>query len=147
MQENGIKEIETEKGFKPNADGSKYDGDWKNDKKNGKGLYYWTNGDHYSGDWLDDHRTGNGVYYYKNGDIFYGQFKNSQRCGEGIYYFKSNNNFNVAEYENEKLKKEIAWILEDRKTFFSKLEEFKKNKIISEENYNAIYEIAKKKYA
>ena len=125
----------------------KYEGDWKNDQKNGKGTYYWPNGDKYSGDWLNGHRTGNGVYYYKSGDIFYGQFKDSQRSGEGIYYFKKDNNFSVGEYENEKLKKEIAWILTDRKTFFSKLDEFKKNKIISEENYNAINEIAKKKYA
>lgn len=42
------------------ADGSKYNGEWVDDLKNGKGVYEYPNGDKYSGDWVDDARNGKG---------------------------------------------------------------------------------------
>ena len=34
--------------------GNKYDGKWKNDKEEGKGIYYYNNGDKYDGEWKND---------------------------------------------------------------------------------------------
>jgi hypothetical protein len=49
-------------------DGSKYDGMWKEDKRNGLGSfpftnigkYYYSNADKYDGEWKDDKRHGRG---------------------------------------------------------------------------------------
>lgn len=36
-------------------DGEAYEGDWKNDKAHGKGIYYYKDGSYYEGEWADDH--------------------------------------------------------------------------------------------
>jgi len=41
--------------------GDRYDGDWKNGKKEGKGIYYYNNGNRYEGDWKNDLREGKGI--------------------------------------------------------------------------------------
>ena len=39
--------------------GNKYDGDWIDDKKNGKGTYYYKiTGEKYTGEWLNGERHG-----------------------------------------------------------------------------------------
>lgn len=43
---------------------------FNNDKRNGKGTYYFPNGEKYEGDWLEDKRTGQGVYCWVNGDRY-----------------------------------------------------------------------------
>ncbi len=45
-------------------------GQYKNDRKNGKGKYSYKNGNKYIGDWVDDHRTGQGVFIWPNGDQY-----------------------------------------------------------------------------
>ena len=47
-----------------------YVGDWKNDKREGHGEYYWKKGDKYDGDWKNDKREGRGKKIYKN----YGEY-------------------------------------------------------------------------
>lgn len=44
-------------------DGCKYDGDWKDDVRHGKGTFEYTNGDKYEGDWADDIQHGKGTYF------------------------------------------------------------------------------------
>ena len=50
-----------------------YEGDWKKDKREGKGKDTWTvdpwKGDVYEGDFKDDQRHGKGIYKYNNGNI------------------------------------------------------------------------------
>ena len=43
------------------ADGSKYVGEWKNDKRNGQGTYTFANGDKYVGGHKDDNMHGQGT--------------------------------------------------------------------------------------
>ena len=38
--------------------GNTYDGDWSNDKKNGKGIFTWVDGESYEGDFKNDFRHG-----------------------------------------------------------------------------------------
>lgn len=52
------------------SDGNSYDGDWVDDRKEGKGRFKWDNGDVYQGDYLDDRREGFGIKKYANGDIY-----------------------------------------------------------------------------
>jgi hypothetical protein len=41
-------------------DGCYYEGDFKDDKFEGKGIYKFANGEFYDGEWLDDNINGKG---------------------------------------------------------------------------------------
>ena len=43
------------------ANGDKYDGEWKDNKKDGKGILSCANGDKYDGNWANDKRNGEGI--------------------------------------------------------------------------------------
>ncbi len=58
-------------------------GQFKDDKINGKGTYYYNNGNKYTGDWVDDHITGQGVYTYANGDRY--EMRYSQMLSQNCY--------------------------------------------------------------
>ena len=45
-------------------DGCKYDGDWKDDVRHGKGVFEYTNGDKYDGDWADDIQHGKRYLFF-----------------------------------------------------------------------------------
>ena len=63
-----------------------YEGDYKNDLKNGEGIYYYNNGDKYEGEWVNGIREGKGIFYWKNGDKWEGYFHNDLLDGEGMFY-------------------------------------------------------------
>ena len=44
--------------------GEKYDGEWKDNMKHGKGTYFYASGASYTGDWQDDVMHGKGIYTY-----------------------------------------------------------------------------------
>lgn len=46
-------------------DGSKYEGDWRHDLKQGFGAYYYPNGDIYEGAWFNGKRHGLGTYFFE----------------------------------------------------------------------------------
>ena len=47
-------------------DGSKYNGEWFENKINGRGVYEWPDGRRYDGDWKDNNMHGRGVYTWKD---------------------------------------------------------------------------------
>ena len=49
---------------------NKYEGEWKNKKKHGKGSYYYANGVEYVGDWENNMQTGQGVYTWPSSDRY-----------------------------------------------------------------------------
>ena len=50
----------------PKASGGTYEGEYVEDKKNGKGKYTYPNKDVYKGEWKDNLRHGQGTYSYKD---------------------------------------------------------------------------------
>merc|ERR1711936_1469283 len=77
-----------------------YDGDWKNKAAHGYGVMKWQNGDRYEGDWVEGLRQGKGKYTCKasggkydwnNGDWYEGQWKSGLRHGHGLYVWKEKN--------------------------------------------------------
>ncbi len=72
--------------FKFNS-GARYEGEYRNGKRNGKGTYYYANGDKYVGDYVNGDFEGQGKYYFKDGDWFEGEFRNDKRNGKGVYHF------------------------------------------------------------
>ena len=65
--------------------GASYEGEWMNDKKHGKGRFDWGDGSTYEGQWKEDHQHGKGTFRYANGDVYVGQFANDLQNGKGIY--------------------------------------------------------------
>ena len=58
------------------SNGEKYEGDWKNNKRDGKGEYFLKDGIKiYEGDWKNDKFNGRGIFYYNNGDKYEGDWK------------------------------------------------------------------------
>ena len=47
------------------ASGAKYEGEYQNDLKHGRGKYTYPNGDVYDGEWSEGKRHGKGVYRNK----------------------------------------------------------------------------------
>ena len=43
------------------------DSEWKDNKVDGKGIYFYNNGEKYEGEWKDNKTNGIGIYYYNNG--------------------------------------------------------------------------------
>lgn len=46
-----------------------YSGSWKHGKKNGEGVFTFSNGNVYSGSWKDDEPNGEGVTKSPNGEV------------------------------------------------------------------------------
>ena len=46
----------------------KYIGDYKNKKREGKGIQYYKTRDKYDGEWKNNKKEGKGILYYNNGD-------------------------------------------------------------------------------
>jgi hypothetical protein len=65
------------------SDGSVYDGELIDGKKNGKGKLTRVNDDIYDGEWKDDMWNGKGVFSTKKGSVYDGHWKDNKRNGRG----------------------------------------------------------------
>jgi len=65
--------------------GERYTGEWENDTRHGHGVCVYTNGDTYEGDWVHDARTGRGTMKYASGDLYDGEWKDNLRHGKGTF--------------------------------------------------------------
>ena len=81
------------------SDGAKYVGEIIDDKRNGYGIYYWTNDQFYEGEWKDGLEHGEGTYTFPNGEKYVGQWKDGLYHGQGTYTFPGGQKY-VGEYEN-----------------------------------------------
>ena len=78
-------------GSYPFDDGSKYVGEWKDDRKHGQGTFTWVDGDKYVGEWKDDGMNGQGTYTWSDGAKYVGEFKDGKKHGQGTYTFANGN--------------------------------------------------------
>ncbi|MFH0893038.1 MAG: hypothetical protein V2A54_01280 [Bacteroidota bacterium] len=67
--------------------GDKYEGYWKNGKREGKGTYTYANGSKYVGNTIANKRNGYGVFTWASGDKYEGGWKDGKKHGDGKYYF------------------------------------------------------------
>ena len=67
------------------ANGNIHEGNYKDDKKNGHGVYKFANapnkGDVYEGNFKDDERDGHGVHKFADGRVLDGQWKDGKFLG------------------------------------------------------------------
>ena len=63
-----------------------YEGEYKNDQKNGNGkLYFKLLNDTYEGNFIDNNINGIGIYKWNSGEIYNGNFLNGKMNGKGKY--------------------------------------------------------------
>jgi hypothetical protein len=69
-------------GVKTWFNGDRYEGQWLNDRRHGKGAYSWGPkskwaGERYSGDYVQDQMHGFGIYEWPNGEVYRGRWDKS----------------------------------------------------------------------
>mgnify|MGYP002819471438 FL=1 len=67
------------------ADGNKYVGEWKDDKRHGQGTSFWADGDQHVGEYKNGKEHGHGTYRWADGDVYVGEFKDGEEHGHGTY--------------------------------------------------------------
>ena len=80
---------------------NRYEGECKNDKREGKGIFYWNDGSRYEGDFMEDLIAGKGKYYYNNGDRYEGECANGKAEGKGVFFWSNGDRFE-GEWKNNK---------------------------------------------
>ena len=113
-----------------------YIGEWKDDLKENKGMYFYFNEENnleefYLGEWKNNFRNGKGIYIWKNSnekipfdksnfDVVVGDFENND-FKYGLTISKKDNTFNIykGKYENNKKNDNKAFFLENyNKAFY-----------------------------
>ena len=76
------------------GDGSKYVGEWRNNKRHGQGTYTWDRGRSYKyvGEWRNGKRHGHGTFTpgplsIFAGDKYVGEWRNNKRHGQGTFTY------------------------------------------------------------
>lgn len=67
-----------------------YEGNFKNGKRCGLGVYYWEKDVFYEGEWDNNCMNGTGMYQFSKESIYEGGFKNNKMDGFGILNVKNN---------------------------------------------------------
>ena len=79
----------------------KYDGDWSLGKKNGRGVLEFADGTKYEGDFKNNKIEGKGIWIWPNGDKYEGQFINGNYNGHGELLYKNGKKY-LGEFINDK---------------------------------------------
>ena len=110
-------------------DGTQYVGDFKDDMKSGQGTYTWPNGDKYEGEWRDDERYGQGTMIWSDGRKYVGEWKNDKRYGEGTLTFPNGDTYE-GEFKDNTLDGKGTYTYADGRKYVG---DFKDDKFISGE--------------
>ena len=67
------------------TDGERYEGEFVDGKKTGRGIKTWPNGDRYEGQWLKGLWHGRGTLTWADGTRYEGDWRKGKRTGRGTY--------------------------------------------------------------
>ena len=84
-------------------DGSKYVGEWRNNKQSGQGVLTLPDGDKYVGEFLEGEINGQGTYFFSNGEKHIGQYKDGKLNGKASKFNKTGKVFEQGIYEDDVL--------------------------------------------
>merc|ERR1712070_487490 len=91
---------------------SKYEGEYKDNMKDGEGRMEYPDGGIYEGSWKFDKRHGDGAYWYPNGDIYSGEWKFGCKHGRGTLINKETGAKLVGSFADGKFVKG-KWVMVD----------------------------------
>ena len=74
----------------------RYKGEFRENKKQGKGTYIWANGNLYEGDFVDDEPSGRGKFVFVGGDQYEGEYSKGAFNGKGIFVAKNGDRTDAA---------------------------------------------------
>ena len=97
-------------------DGYEYTGDFKDGCRQGKGVILYKNGDKYDGEWANDKYNGKGIYYFHDGSTYEGGYKDDLKCGKGRYKFASGNKYE-GNFENDVFNGDGVFVFADGKKY------------------------------
>jgi hypothetical protein len=66
------------------ANGDMYDGEFRDDKRHGRGVFMWVNGDRYEGEFRDNRLEGRGIFTNTGGSRYDGEWRDGERNGVGV---------------------------------------------------------------
>lgn len=82
-------------------DRRQYIGEWRNGKRHGKATALWPDGRKYIGEIRDDKANGHGAFSWPNGNTYVGEWRNDRRNGFGVFSWSDGRKF-VGEYRDNK---------------------------------------------
>merc|ERR1711912_216166 len=91
---------------------SSYEGEYKENMKDGEGRMEYPDGGIYEGSWKFDKRHGDGAYWYPNGDIYSGEWKFGTKHGRGTFINADSNARLIGTYADGKFVKG-KWAMAD----------------------------------
>jgi hypothetical protein len=71
----------------------RYKGEFRDNKKDGKGIHVWANGDQYDGDFVADEPAGRGIWEFVGGDRYEGEIAKGKFHGKGVLVTKAGDRF------------------------------------------------------
>jgi len=83
------------------ASGDVYEGEWKDGKKHGRGMCRYASGNVYEGEYKDGKMHGRGMYRYASGNVYEGEYKDDKRHGRGMYRYAHGDVYE-GEYKDDK---------------------------------------------
>ena len=86
-------EGELRHGTKTYADGGRYVGQLRGEKRHGRGIYTWADGGRYEGDWRDGKMHGRGIYTWTDGGRYNGEWRDGKPNGQGTYVSPEGNRY------------------------------------------------------
>ena len=78
------------------SSGNVYEGEWKEGKQDGKGTITLTDGSFYEGEWKNDEKHGQGTLTYPGGGKYVGEWREGKQDGQGTQTWS-----NGSKYEGE----------------------------------------------
>ena len=85
-----------------NANGNKYVGEWKDDKRHGQGILNLANGDKYVGEFKKRKANGQGTFTFVNGKKWVGEWENNKLNGYALQYNKDGSIYQEGIFKNDK---------------------------------------------
>ena len=105
-----------------------YIGEWSNNLINGKGKLLNKNKNIiYEGEFVNGKFEGNGKYFYKNGEKYIGQFSENKRNGKGIMYYSNGKIQYEGNFVNDKYEGEGKYYYKNEKYYIGQFSKNKKN--------------------
>ena len=73
------------------ANGDRYEGEYRDGKRNGQGNNFYANGHGHEGEYRDDKMHGQSKFFWANGDRYEGEYRDGKKHGQGTFitYFSN----------------------------------------------------------